>query len=268
MRILLYAGPAPWRDEVIEFSAGMLKYVATSVTLVTGGGTAMLPLLAATVPRLQLPAAIPIDLRTLPGNAPQAIVQLTEAQPFDLVILGRLQQPLTRLWRGQRSKRIAERLEPSVLRVHGAIHPVRRILLTSGGDYHTLDNVAHLATFARPLAAEVTILHIISQQSVIFDGFVPSDPHQTFLASDEAEAHVLRAAAARFEHAHVPAHVRVRVGPVLDEILAELDEGDYDVLAVGAHRVNSTLDRILLEDITGDLLDRSPLPVLVVKGAD
>jgi nucleotide-binding universal stress UspA family protein len=31
--------------------------------------------------------------------------------------------------------------------------------------------------------------------------------------------------------------------------------------------VTSALDRILLEDITGDLLDSSPLPVLVVKGA-
>ena len=45
----------------------------------------------------------------------------------------------------------------------------------------------------------------------------------------------------------------------------ELREGSYDMLAIGAHRVTSALDRILLEDITGDLLDNSPLPVLVVK---
>jgi len=38
------------------------------------------------------------------------------------------------------------------------------------------------------------------------------------------------------------------------------------MLVIGAHRVASALDRILLEDITDDLLDVSPLPVLVVKG--
>jgi nucleotide-binding universal stress UspA family protein len=63
----------------------------------------------------------------------------------------------------------------------------------------------------------------------------------------------------------VPAQVKGRVGPVLDEILAELRIGSYDLLVIGAHRVASALDRILLEDITDDLLDISPLPVLVVK---
>jgi nucleotide-binding universal stress UspA family protein len=52
---------------------------------------------------------------------------------------------------------------------------------------------------------------------------------------------------------------------VIDEILSELRVGSYDLLVIGAHRVASALDRILLEDITGDLLDISPLPVLVVK---
>ena len=56
-----------------------------------------------------------------------------------------------------------------------------------------------------------------------------------------------------------------RVGPVIDEILAELRVGSYDLLVLGAHRVASALDRILLEDITDDLLDICPLPVLVAK---
>jgi nucleotide-binding universal stress UspA family protein len=50
------------------------------------------------------------------------------------------------------------------------------------------------------------------------------------------------------------------------EILAELQAGEYDLLAIGAHRVASALDRLLLEDISGDLLDLSPLSTLVVKG--
>ena len=64
---------------------------------------------------------------------------------------------------------------------------------------------------------------------------------------------------------NVPTLVKVRCGAILDEILAEVQDNGYEMLVIGAHHVASPLDRILLEDITGDLLDLCPIPVLVVK---
>ena len=52
----------------------------------------------------------------------------------------------------------------------------------------------------------------------------------------------------------------------LEELLEELDTGQYDLLAIGAQRVESPLSRILYEDIAADLLELSPIPVLVAKG--
>jgi nucleotide-binding universal stress UspA family protein len=57
----------------------------------------------------------------------------------------------------------------------------------------------------------------------------------------------------------------VRVGLVIEEIVAELQAGGYDLLVIGAHRSQSLVERLLLEDVTKDILGQSPVPVLVVK---
>ena len=266
MKVLLYAGPAPSRDIVLQFSAQIVQHCASSLTLVTGGGAERRPLLEEAQARLGVPSSVPVTFSALPGNAQTAILAAARQQPYDLVIFGRLHQPFGRLLPGAHSKAIAQRLEPSVLRVHGPARPIRRILLASGGDYHTFDDASVAVRLAKPLGAAVTVLHVLSQQSLVFEGFSKSQGAvDAFLSGHTPEANTLRDAVAMLNERGVPAQVKGRVGPVLDEILAELRIGSYDLLVIGAHRVASALDRILLEDITDDLLDISPLPVLVVK---
>jgi nucleotide-binding universal stress UspA family protein len=267
MKVLIYAGPAPSRDLVLQFSTQIVQRAATAVTLVSGGGAARRPLLEQAVERLQPPPSLTIAQRALPGDAQAAILAAAREQSYDLVILGRLHKPLGRLLPGARSKLIAQRLEPSVLRVQGPARPLQRILLASGGDQHTFVDADITMRLAIPLGAAVTLLHVVSQQSLFFEGFgARSSNAVDFLTSESAEAKTLREAAEWLEQHSVPTQTRQRAGPVLDEILAELRSGSYDLLVIGAHRVTSVLDRVLLEDITGDLLDKSPVPVLVVRG--
>lgn len=266
MNVLLYAGPAPSRDSVLQYSAPIIQYCCSSLTLVTGGGAERRALLEEARARLRVPERVPVALSALPGNAQTAILMAADAQSYDLVILGRLHQPLGRLLPGAHSKAIAQRLEPSVLRVHGPARPIKRILLSSGGDFRTFSDVEVAVQIARPLAASVTVLHVLSQQSLFFERLANRQATiETFLASDAPEAKTLREAVGMLQQHGVAADLRGRAGPVLDEILSELRVGSYDLLVIGAHRVASALDRILLEDITDDLLDISPLPVLVVK---
>ena len=267
MKVLIYAGPAPSRDLVLQFSVQIVQKIATELTLVTGGGAERQPLLEQAVERLHVPDAVPVTLRVLGGDAQAAILGAAREQQYDLVIFGRLHQPIGRLLPGAHSKAIAQRLEPSVLRVHGPARPIQRILLASGGDYHTFDDISIAARLAVPLGASITLLHVLSQQSLVFEGFPGrSLTVEDFLAGSTPEANTLRDAAALLRTRGVPTQLKGRVGPVIEEIMAELRIGGYDLLVIGAHQVASALDRILLEDITGDLLDISPLPVLVVKG--
>lgn len=261
MRLLIYVGPAPSREDVLAFCAANLAALASAVTLVSGGNR--LDLVRDAAQRVALPARVPVELLALPGNAQSALLAAARRTPFDLVLLGRLNRPLARLLPRPRSKAIANRLEPSVLRVQGQPRPLRTLLLASGGDQTTLTNAALLARLAAPLGARVTLLHVRSQQSLLFEP--PSHPEPAPDDAQPPELAVLHQAQALLEQAGVPTSTLLRDGPVLAEVLAEIQTGHYDLLTIGAHRVSSALDRILLEDLTGDLMDVVPISTLVVK---
>lgn len=265
MDVLVYAGPAPSRDEVLAFSAPIIRHSATAVTLLTGGGHSNFHLLEETARRLELPDELPRTMLALDGDASVALLQATSRHSYDLSIFGRFQPTLRRLIHGQRSKLIAQEIQPAVLRVQGRVGPLRRILLASGGDQQTLHHARLVAKLAALLEAKVTLLHVHSQQLLYFDGF-EAEPltMELFLESDLPEAAVLREAAGILGRHEVPVELCGRVGAVLDAIVEEAR--GHDLLVIGSHRASSPLDRILLKDITSDLLDISPVPVLVARG--
>jgi nucleotide-binding universal stress UspA family protein len=269
MKILLYAGAAPWRDLVLQFSTQIVHHAASALTLIATNEREADALLHDAAERLQVPAHLPVEQLTMPGDAQQAILAAAQQAAYDLVIFGRLNRPLKRLLPGPRSKTIAQRLAPSVLRVHGSVGPIRRILLASGGNYHTLTNARALVPLAAALNAEVTVLHVLSQEQICFE-LIPDTPtaQEDFPHSDRPEATVLRETVDLLHQQGVNARLRIRIGLVVNEVLAELAPGGYDLLVIGRHRAGSTLDRMLLENISSTLLDSSPLPVLLVKEQD
>ncbi|MBA3944801.1 MAG: universal stress protein [Herpetosiphonaceae bacterium] len=267
MQLLIYAGHAPSRDAVLQFTAPIVQQVATGLTLVAGGGSSNTALLEDAIKQLSVPESLPVTLRALSGNAQEAIRSAVQERAYDLVSFGRLRPPIRRWLPGQRSKTLTQRLEPSVLRVQGMVRPLCRILLASGGDAHTFADVALTARVAQPLGATVTLLHVLLPDALFVEGRARRQRTvEEYLADGSPEAGVMQRAVAQLKAEGVPTQLIGRAGPVLDEIMAELEHGDYDLLVIGAHQVASALDRILLEDITGDLLERSPRPVLVVKG--
>ncbi|EFO81509.1 UspA domain-containing protein [Oscillochloris trichoides DG-6] len=261
MRFVIYAGPAPSYDAVITFSAPLLRQVARAVTLVSGGGAVNEPLLRTAQAELELPSTIPTILRIHDGDAVAALTWEAGLREADLIIIGRLQPSLQRIIMGRRSKRLAQRLDVAVIRVQGRIAPIRRILLASGGDAGTLAHARYLVRLAKPLGASVTLLHTLSEQPIIFESSIPHE--DAFLNGPSPEAAVLRESAALLREAGVATQVVVKIGSVVDCVVDAARE--HDLLMIGAHRVASRLDRILLEDLAGDLLDLSPIPVLVGK---
>lgn len=266
MQLLIYAGPGPWRDAILAAAAPLIAQVATAVTLVSGGGERNLALLDDAATRLRLPQGMTVTRRALAGEPQAAILAAAGEATFDLTVIGRFSQPLTRLFRGRRSLALARRLTSSVLRVGEPARPIRRILLASGGDRHTFATAAIAAQLAAPLGASITLLHVVSQQPIIFETLVEAGIDEAgFLAGDAPEAATLRQAAEQLRAQGIDVNMRARFGLVVDEILAELDAGGYDLLAVGTHHIVGPLDRMLLEDLTGDLLDLCPRTVLVAR---
>jgi nucleotide-binding universal stress UspA family protein len=78
------------------------------------------------------------------------------------------------------------------------------------------------------------------------------------------EGEILERDVSLLEGIEVKARPLVRHGTVVEEILAEALEGDYDLIVIGAH-VGTGWRKILLDDLAHEIIVRSDRPVLVVR---
>jgi nucleotide-binding universal stress UspA family protein len=125
-----------------------------------------------------------------------------------------------------------------------------------------------LAPIASGTGATVTLLHVMSQLPIPPVG-APADwlaSTETLLAEGTAEGTLLEQDLALLAAAGVTARPMVRHGLVLDEVLAELEAGDYDLLVIGGHEPGDWLHKLLLENVALQLLHRSRRSVLTMHG--
>jgi nucleotide-binding universal stress UspA family protein len=155
----------------------------------------------------------------------------------------------------------------ALLRLQGRTGLPRRIVFASAGGPQTLTQLPMLAEVARAYGASVTLLHVLSQQQLYYDGFegLPLTP-EIFLASDMPEVRVLQEAQQLLAGMGITTRLQIASGLVNERVLAAC--ADYDVLAIGAQRVRGGLERLLLADLTRELLDEAPIPVLVLAERD
>lgn len=268
MNVLVYVGPAPSREQILPYCAPILQRLATSVSLIAPEGPNSNGLFEQALSILQIPPHIPCITITRPGNAQHAILTAVSEQLYDLVIMGHLERPLRRFWPIGRSDVLAHEIEPSVLRIQGELRPIRKILLASGGNEHTLLDAAMAQRFAQVFNAKVTLLHVMSQQAVVFEGIpskgensIPTTPPPT------EELDMLHKAQAWLNDKQIDSSIKVRYGAVVNEVVDEIHAGSHDLLISGAHLAYSILDRLLIEDISSGLLAVSPVPVVIVRGS-
>ena len=91
---------------------------------------------------------------------------------------------------------------------------------------------------------------------------------ETAIAKNTREGQHLQRAIQQLTQAGIsgPIVPRLRHGLVVDEVLAEVREGKYDLMIVGAHYQpgqNRWLG-ILLDDVTDQLINQAPCSVLIV----
>jgi nucleotide-binding universal stress UspA family protein len=182
---------------------------------------------------------------------------------------------LTRLLLGSTAATLARYVRAPLLIVKGARPALRRILLCTGGEAVADANARLGGQIAAVTGADVTVLHVMSQLPLAPE----ADTVQLQASADEAiqagtrEGLHLQHSLALLHEAGATGDLRpkIRHGLVVDEILAEVQAGDYDLLIIGAHRAPGErtwrgLTEMLLDDVADQLLSHCPRPVLVVRG--
>jgi sulfate transport system ATP-binding protein len=261
-RLLLWTDGSPAAEEALRLGAALARRIGASTTVLCVAANEMFAqrLLART--RESLADANPAPtLTSVRGDSVGEVLAELARNPYDLVVApGRRDGDDAA---GAVGEEIARRAGVSVLvatRPHIALR--RFLLCTAAGEPGKMD-VAFGAQLARRTDAHATLLYV--------DGPGPSAPQANGARLALEPSRRTRAWIERHleQGLHtllgqgIRAEMKVRRGPVVEEILAEAAEGDFDIVVIGGHVARTRPDE---RNLALEILARADRPVLVVKG--
>ena len=206
------------------------------------------------------------ELITKTGEPIEEIRRRTEEAHYDLVIIGAVRKENRGpFWMSSKSYKIIKQIKPPVLSFAGKVAAIKRILICSGGKRY-IDNAVHLSgQIARALGATVTLLHVMPEPPALYARLPRIEETAEWLLSSHSELGLnLRYARECLEALGLSVVVRLRQGPVLQEILREIHEGSEDLVVTGS-ALSRSLRTYVLGDISREIVNRATCAVLVVR---
>ena len=218
-----------------------------------------------------------VGTKILVGQPAERILCAAREGDYDLIVLG--QRPrtngVTRMLPASTSQRVIGQAPCSVLVVKGQSRHICRILLCDSGVSSTSSPEAGPSLLTRLTTRlaelldgeeEITVLHVMSQMSAGpgVRGAQLRARAEELIDAHAPEGEMLVRDLQALERPGIHPHAEVRHGLVVDEILAEAQSGDYDLVVIGAHR-GERWQRLLLDDLAQRIVAQLDRPVLVVR---
>lgn len=202
------------------------------------------------------------------GPVADVILNQSLAAAYDLIVVTAGDRSrLMRLFLGSRVAHVVRESNTSVLVVRRPPAKIERILVSIGGMAPSLETVHLAGRWGLAFDAPVTILHVLSQLPLMFQGLEaePGRHRLDELESIEPEVRpLLQQAIDELDAQGVFGGLRLREGLVAEQVLAEVVDGKYDLLVIGAHAAFG-MDRLLMDDLCNRLVLNSPISTLVVR---
>lgn len=209
---------------------------------------------------------IPYTLEVRNGDAEKVIPRKAQEAEFITLIgpLGRA--PLRRWLTGRSIRYLMEEISSPILYVPQTRLPLKKMLMCIGGlGYETAaENLAiGVAAHSR---AELTLLHVIAPMELDYPATRSVQMHRGDLAeTDTLPGRALRRGLERAHAASVQALLKVREGDVLEEIMTEYREGNYDLVCMGSPYSSHALRHLYTANISAEVADAIQCPLLVAR---
>jgi len=211
--------------------------------------------------------AVGPEIVTKIGDPVAEIVRSTKETDYNLVVIGAERRGAQEFFLpSTKAYSIAEAIVPPVLVVPVSRPAIKRILICSGGGTYIENAVRFTSTIAKDLAAEIALLTVTPRPPAMHGTiFRRQEDVAALLKSNSALGRNLRAAQEIIKRAGVPVVVEVRHGIVIDEILAEVERRDYDLVVSGSWPVRDAWRHYAIGNVTREIVHRTHRPVLVVR---
>ncbi len=201
------------------------------------------------------------------GNPSEEILAEALEFPYDLVAVGGGGQlSLLHPSLGSTTSDLARKLHTHFLVARNIPAKIGKILVCAGSEAAPGDTMALGGAWIANTEAQVGLLHVVRlQQSEIRAGSKSNEPSAS---EKEREDRLLQRASQQLREAGVKNEIilHIRRGLVVEEVLSELSDGDFQILVIGAHYSagQDLWQGVLFDDVTDQLLNRSNCSVLII----
>ena len=212
-------------------------------------------------------AGLRCDTVVRQGSPRHAIVGQAGQEHYTLIVAGLLERGRIHRWlRGPSTRRVLRDVTAPVLVVPADRPVLRRILLCSGDLWYPSETIHLVGQIARAAGAEVTLLYVIPQPLLRYPILREvEDAWGALLQTDTPQGRNLKAGRDALRGLGVETGVSLRHGPVVEQIISEIREGEYDLVALGSTYAAQGLRRYLVSSITDFVVEHAGRPVLVVR---
>jgi len=200
------------------------------------------------------------------GDSEQVIPQKANSGDF-ITVVSPLGRPRIRRWLTGRSIRpLMEKIKGPILYVPEARLPLKKMLISIGGLGYEVaaENLAFEVAVAS--RADVTILHVITPTDVAYPGTRDMREHLNDLEdTNTLVGRSLRTALDIAQKAGLKAKAITRQGIVVNEILAEIRKGNYDMVCMGSPYSATGLRLLYTPNVTAEVAEAAHCPVLTAR---
>ena len=173
---------------------------------------------------------------------------------------------IRRLITGRSIHRLLERIQGPILYVPEIRLPLKKILISAGGLGYEAAAESLALQVASANQADVTILHVIPPTDLDYPTTRGLRGHTKDLAqTNTLPGRSLRHALELAQEAGLNARAVARQGIIVEEILNELREGNYDMVCMGSSYSASTLRQYYAPNVTAEVAVSAHCPVLTAR---
>lgn len=270
MRILVATGGAAHSDVAVRVGG----YIHQRV----GGALELLTVIKHETERAQAEAILirsktlvaansRIQTRICVGKSAEEIVCEARSVGHDLIVVGeRSQHKRSRQLSAPTAARVITHMPCPVLVARGQPRPLRRVLVCEGGrEPSLLNRLLNRLSPLLMLVDELTVLHVMSQIAAApgVAGWELRAEASALMQEHTPEGRLLEEDLARLAQLDVRREAKICHGFVVQEILAEAQSGNYDMVVIGAHQ-SSGWERYLLDNLAHEIVSSADRQILVI----
>ena len=206
------------------------------------------------------------NLEVQNGNAEEVIPRKAKQGDY-IIVLGPLGRPqIRRMLTGRSIRHLMEEIEQPILYVPESRLPLKKILICIGGLGYEVA-AEHIAMqMAMKSRAEITLLHIVPPMDLNYPTAKTVSEHwQNLTETDTPIGRSLRQALDVAKNDGLIASVKARQGNVVEEIMAEIKEENYDLLCMGSMYSTNALRQMYAPNVTAEIANSAVCPILSAR---